>query len=136
MKQEFIAYEQALILKELGFDENCVAHWYNLYNKKELYIDERFANGQNQIKNGKQILCLAPLYQQAFRWFREKYNLFHEITLDSYKEPYRLYARILKLENHRNFVINRFEIGHFDNDKFEEAELACIKKLIEIVKNK
>jgi hypothetical protein len=29
MKNEFIPYEHALELKELGFDEPCLAYWYN-----------------------------------------------------------------------------------------------------------
>jgi hypothetical protein len=27
MKKEFISYEQALALKELGFDEPCFGYW-------------------------------------------------------------------------------------------------------------
>ena len=69
MEKEFIPYEQALVLKELGFDEPCFA-WFILEGdgaKSTLVLE----------KCPKQDigLCLAPLYQQAFRWFREKYNL-------------------------------------------------------------
>ena len=148
MKNEFLPYEQSLALKELGFDEPCFAI-YNLglsefetanVGQIRLFsslfkIDDKQSNiSYVNDKNSSKVT--APLWQQTFDWFRKKHNLFHEITLDSYKEPYRLYARILKLENHRNFVINRFEINHFDNNKYEEAELECLKKLIEIVKNK
>jgi hypothetical protein len=49
MNKEFIPYEQALELKELGFDEPCIAIWIDTIP--------------------------LPLYQQVFRWFREKYDL-------------------------------------------------------------
>jgi hypothetical protein len=29
MNKEFVPYEESLALKELGFDEPCLAHWYN-----------------------------------------------------------------------------------------------------------
>ena len=30
MENEFIPYEQALALKELGFDEPCIGYYYNV----------------------------------------------------------------------------------------------------------
>ena len=77
-QQEFIPYEQALELKELGFDEECFGYydteglevssdWYfNPHNKNSLFPEPYTTNNPK---------ISAPLYQQAFRWFREKYNL-------------------------------------------------------------
>ena len=82
MNKEFVTYEQAVALKELGFDEPCLGLYHN---DKTLY--------PTQCKSHEQFhgqVCSAPLYQQAFRWFREKCNLYSEINLDSYKEPYSL----------------------------------------------
>jgi len=62
----------------------------------------------------------APLKQQVFRWFREKY--------DAHMHPSRLM---------RNIYIVRY--GDWDSEAFktyEEAENACIDKLIEIAKQK
>jgi len=68
MEKEFIPYEQALALKELGFNEPCLGYYIELRNPQEgiLTIDKC----ENNIDG-----VLAPLYQQAFRWFREKCNL-------------------------------------------------------------
>jgi len=122
MKKEFIPYEQALALKELGFDEPC----FGFYDES-LY----FPNNENQYGTFcNQILdassCSAPLYQQAFRWFREKYGWtikINKIVKDTWS---------FTLEN---FTLKRelFE-GRFNT--YEEAELECLKKLIEIVKSK
>jgi hypothetical protein len=68
MNKEFISYEQALELKELGFDELCLA-WHN---SGRLFIDNY--NAINS-KMDFDYCCALPLYQQAFRWLNEKLNI-------------------------------------------------------------
>ena len=72
MKNEFIPYEQALALKELGFDESC----YNQYTDGTLDLPCTKYDYPDCVES-----IPAPLYQQAFRWFREKYNLEVEYSL-------------------------------------------------------
>jgi hypothetical protein len=119
MKKEFIPYEQALALKELGFDEPCFAY-YGEINGGEimLFLKKNFDN--------QALYILAPLYQQAFRWFREKHNI------DSYHiEPTNnMFSNFYGVLGLRTATFN----GGFKT--YEEAELACLKKLIEIVKRK
>jgi hypothetical protein len=69
MTKEFISYEQALELKDLGFDEPCLA----FYNGKFLEsTDYDFDNGTSKDIG----LCIvAPLYQQAFRWLHEQLDM-------------------------------------------------------------
>jgi len=124
MKKEFIPYEQALALKELGFDEECLGHYHNA----ELIYHIHTNNEMQRFRYA------SPLYQQTFRWFREKHNLFHEIQIDRTTEP--------------KFCFDVFQYEHFGNYKEirigewylyrtqEEAELECLKELIEIVKEK
>jgi hypothetical protein len=126
MNKEFIPYEQALALKELGFDEPCFA-WY----------DGRYPSSINQdyCKNPEEWLniihCATPTFSQAFRWFREKYNL------DSFVK--HLYKSTIKVGYY--FGIDEYKGVEFQMDfdawykTYEEAELACLIKLIEIVKN-
>jgi hypothetical protein len=117
MNKEFIPYEQALELKELGFNELCLFYYEDnealrIYHQSEIYDD----------------LVGAPLYQQAFRWFREKYNIFSCIMTEySYGGHISAY--------HINGV-RQSNISKGDYKSYEEAELECLKKLIEIVKNK
>jgi hypothetical protein len=70
MEKEFISYKQALALKELGFDKPCFFS-YNIWNNKKL--NDAYYNyvNHNEIND----LVSAPLYQQAFSFFRENYNL-------------------------------------------------------------
>ena len=69
MKNEFIPYQQALELKELGFNEPCLGKFF--YNHLEIGGNWR----NDDFKEDPDIFISAPLYQQVFRWFREKYNL-------------------------------------------------------------
>ena len=120
MNKEFIPYEQALVLKELGFDEPC----FGLYHNDKTFYP-------TQCKSHEQYhgqICSAPLYQQAFRWFRKKYNLkswIQEHTTDTFIYEIRPH----KLTDYKEGEVYVYKIP-------EEAELHCLKKLIEIVKNK
>ena len=122
MNKEFIPYEQALELKELGFNEECMFFYCNHKNVIRIVPSEI---NIEYFRDKDFITCLAPLYQQAFRWFREKYELFCWIEKFHKDETYIFQippANFTKIQ------------GHFNT--YEEAELACLKKLIEIIKNK
>jgi hypothetical protein len=115
MKKEFIPYEQALALKELGFTKNGFG-WYN-NERSALSIGDLWRSSENAI--------IAPTFSQCFRWFREKYYL-HPLI-----EQTQVDYRCSIVERPRIFY-------HIDNifDTYEEAELECLKKLIEIIKEK
>ena len=121
MKNEFIPYEQALALKELGFDEPCLG-FYNHQGQLILMTQEDENSIQvyknSYVKLGKQYA--VPLHQQAFRWFREKYGLCLVIKPIDDK----------KLDLGYNLLKN----GLIMNARltYEEVELACLKKLIEL----
>jgi hypothetical protein len=86
-----------------------------------------FKNNQMVKKAG---LCTAPTYSQAFRWFREKYKyLVSPFSTESEEGKVIYYFEIGK--------VDKFTVDIYSDDKstYEEAELACLKKLIEIVKN-
>ena len=121
MKKEFIPYEQALALKELGFDEPCFSA---IFEDKIIRCDN--------IKNSTSDYLSAPTFSQAFRWFREKYDLYSHIR------------ESLGFDFILEFVtqINGTYVNHNDSDKpinrfetYDEAELECLKKLIELVKD-
>lgn len=119
MEKEFIPYEIALALKELGFNENCIA----TFDEDKNFELQDFE--QNYDTFPKHIIA-RPLYQQAFRWFREKYNLSYCIE-SHYTDEWFFFYKIEGID--KRYGENK------DFDTYEEAELACLKKLIEIVKN-
>ena len=124
MKNEFIPYEEALALKELGFDEECFGFFDDIDDDHELFLIR--TQTWNAEHNLNKHLTRAPLYQQAFRWFREKYNLLHIINIDlsdNLKDKVYVYS----IEDHLGSIVDRSE----EYQTYEEAELACLKKLIE-----
>ena len=111
MENEFTTYEQALALKELGFDEPCFG-----------YYDE----GGNLYTEMVEVLK-APLYQQAFRLFREKHNLVYTIGHIGHTDSWTFATENLQ-------VAGQEWSKHYST--YEEAELECLKQLIKVVKEK
>jgi hypothetical protein len=129
MNKEFVPYEQALALKELGFNKHCFAKYYQQDgNTPFIQIGESEIEEAESAGDDVTFECDAPLYQQAFRWFREKYFIHHEIGRDFDTWDYELYD--FKSGN------KHIPTGFKTFNTYEEAELACLIKLIEIVKNK
>ena len=123
MTKEFTPYEQALALKELGFDEPC----FGLFDNIE---PNEFYQVHSHASMGTGTFIKAPLYQQAFRFFREKSLLegIVEKATDFYWYKFSVY--FYGKEN-KQLLLKGVEYK-----TYEEAELACLIKLIEIVKKK
>jgi hypothetical protein len=141
MTKEFIPYEQAVELKEIGFCEECFG-CYQLAEFRDyrvgLEVDNKIVlntlNGYRNYDNENQIP--APLYQQAFRWFREKYRLYSAVNVDQTMEPKFAYCISEYCSNALTYGWNTIVFNSDLYYTYEEAELECLKKLIEIVKNK
>ena len=126
--KEFVPYELALRMKQLGFDEPCLG-FYNKEDRPNLgYCTNSF-----QDDTTLEIKCTAPLYQQAFRWFRDNHNLFHEINVDKTMEPKFAYT-IKEYESAQSFEGFKEDVlSEYLYYKHEEAETACLEKLVEII---
>ena len=120
--KDFTLYPEALELKQLGFDEPCLA----FYNGK--FLDSTQFDFDNcSMKDVGQCL-LAPTYSQAFRWFREKYNLEGIPQHAEDRLWYKFHISTYLEYGKKNIYAD------FEYPTYEKAELACLKKLIEIVK--
>jgi hypothetical protein len=147
--KDFVPYKESLELKALGFDEPCFMYYNHYsddisirrgllsnpinYNNVETNFESLLIyefRCKKEVRNSLNErgllyhLISAPTFSQAFRWFREKYDL-------------NFY--VWKKEDLFRIVLQRpFENSYFFNNEFntyEEAELECLRKLIEIVKN-
>ena len=75
MKHLFIPYELALIAKEKGFNEDCLAYYQdegNLVCCDTNQVKGEFIPYKEQRDDDS---ATAPLYQQIVDWFREKHNI-------------------------------------------------------------
>ena len=130
MEKEFLDYPEALELKELGFDEPCFTYFLNgimqpsLNPKDYTYFSEMSEINKNMLNYEN---VLTPTFSAAFRWFREKHNLVFNFISYSIVKPG---------EYHWSITWNDEAKAGGIVKTYEEAELACLKKLIEIVKQK
>jgi hypothetical protein len=146
MNKELVLPEQSLELKELGFDKPCFGY----------YQQEWHDDGMTELEPSLQMIiskqhqhayqiCTAPTFSQAFRWFIEKYKLdclFEDnLVEDENGEEvemwdFFIYKTRQKVDNKvMEFCSNNFNT-YTECFSKEEAELECLKKLIELVKNK
>jgi len=127
MEREFVSYEQALALKELGFEEDTLG-WYDGDTKK-LYTDMPYELFMDDIG-----FALAPLKQQVFRWFREKKILGEIRPIDDWN----YWGFLISEEDYQSpfYISYSTDVDFKEYPTYEEAENACIDKLIEIAKNK
>ena len=131
MNKLFVPYKESLILKDLGFNEVCFGFYNNAI--ADVYIKQDFNDELRGIYKGD---FEAPLYQQAFRWFKEKYKLMSCITPCSDGEYIFTLYDLNKCD--LEVFVEDIEIMESEDsyEFFEDAELEGLKKLIEIVKNK
>ena len=132
MEKEFVPYAQSLQLKELGFDKPCLA-FYNTKVDESLsfvdlfgFLDEKIID--DYYYNSLGLYVSAPTFSQVFRWFREKSGLkswIQEHTTDTFIYEIRPH----KLTDYKEGEVYVYKV-------YEDAELALIDKLIEILKNK
>ena len=122
MQEHFVNYNQALSLKELGFDEPCLGGWdkpgdWWWHPDSDITVD-------------------GPLKSQVFKWFREKHGIwvtFEYDDCDCVEANVCWYVgKCFTYGIGPLFLTN--ELNDFKT--YEEAESACIDKLIEIIKEK
>jgi hypothetical protein len=147
MEKEFVNYNQALKLKELGFDEPCFGFYQLEYGEIRPTMvddDEQYRlTGYRTCKNSEipKHYTSAPTFSQCFRWFREKYQIFPEVLTDCTTEPKFVFTYNKFFGNPKDLTEQEWgwenNIGQYSElyRSYEEAELECLKKLIEIVEN-
>jgi hypothetical protein len=124
MEKEFVSYEIALKLKELGFDEPCITYYYELTSNLRTHLGVDILNAWTYKGNKKLGFTLAPLYQQVFKWFREKHELNYKI-----KQTARC------LYSAKVYTVDKLHVYLIEDDfyDFKSAEIAILEKMIEIV---
>jgi len=123
MDKEFLPPKEAIALKKLGFNEPCFKGFSQIVKGLNYFPNDN--EGKNSDYN--RVICM-PLYQQVFEWFEKEHKLI------GYAKPVRNF-------NHKTgyvyviFEHSESKISEMFKTK-KDAELACIKKLIKIVKQK
>ena len=128
MENEIVPYDESLALAQIGFIQGCWHAYHDLTwpSKEDKHKLETFHSLTSYMESYSHKYInpvLAPTYSQAFRWFREQYGLCLVIKpIDDKKLDlgYNLLKNGLIMSAHLTY---------------ETAELFCLRKLIEIIKN-
>jgi len=127
MNKLFIPYEQALAMSDLGYDEKCLGLYTNNPSGPELLIGEFTVSPDSEFE------IYAPLWQQAFQYFRDLGYKFYinSGTLNMNKQYVDWYYRISRYGD----VIS--EIDHRDGFMdYETARNLLLEDLIMIEQNR
>ena len=127
MEQDFVLYESAVKLREIGFIEPCLRvgnpHGHTVWKWYEVDADTVTVSVQDvlDVEYGPEWVGI-PTYSQAFRWFRNK-----GLLIDVSSNDLNVYEFYIKISRIRSVLSDSYATH-------EDAERACLEKLIEIVK--
>lgn len=116
MEEEFVPYELAVKLKELGFDKECFGGYIRLSNGDfELaFYKDRLINFNKE----SNIYVSAPLWQQAFDFML---NLLPELQL---------------LQDRKSFDVKYFSDSEVKYLVFKGDRINCLEAMIEFLQKK
>lgn len=128
LEKEFVPYELALRMKELGFDEPCLGY----YSNGELVYSSHANNTMQRFRYS------APTWQSAFDWFGDKYQLYASIVTDHTSYPKYAYEIARFVGNPKDLTEKEW---YWDDMILspnlyrtkEEARMQCLAKLLPIV---
>lgn len=121
----FLPSDLADKLKELGFNEPCLAVWDSITHElfvrdaKSFYHDIDYAQMPS-------IFTWAPVWQQAFDWFANVHKINNFVTRSNSDDSWGF-------EVFRDDYSDCWECYYTTQD---EARIACLEKLIELTKGK
>lgn len=139
MNKQFVTYEIALKLKELGFNNTSKLFDYQFFYRN----GDNFVMGNDGALNiwnyyGDNLI-LAPLWQQVIDWFRNRYNL----LIDSPKlDVWNIGKWSVKITSIDKSIVLEEHVGqpywriYRCFRTYEEAREQAILKAIELCKQK
>lgn len=118
IKEDYVSFDLAKLLKEKGFDEKCL-HWYVANEPQEGVVERGFGKNQFYIN--------APTQQMARKWLREVHYIYADpIKQGNYNDCSEYYTWIVACMGiiHRNSSVA-------DKLSYKEACEAAIKYALE-----
>lgn len=145
MREEFVPYEIALALKDLGLDAGCFAMWTKGLSEFEYstsmlprIFSSKFELDDTQscksyVNNPKASFGIAaPTFSQAFDFLRKKYYLYGivipTITMNWTFKTMIVVEEEVEVPPYKNVQAE-------DYSSHEQAELALLKELIKLAGN-
>ena len=133
IKEAYVSFEVAKLLKEKGFNYPCRA----VYSPKGIVTHYLKEEVRAYDLKGHKKLC--PTHQMAIKWLREVYHIEISITfgfpfIDG-KQQYKYFWSIVKVcDNHLEYPMNDSSSASYNEemvDSYEEAVEAALKYSLE-----
>ena len=127
MKEAYVSFETAKLLKEKGFDERTLYHYTNCDKLQHNIV-------YNQYKNSEMLNAYsAPTHQMACAWLREVHKVL--IVIDAYHADHwegYIDSFEISIYSHASTIIVPNEIAHHTDyeDAVEVAIKYCLENLI------
>lgn len=125
LEEDFVPYEEAIALRELGFNKPCMGvfaldkNGFERCGRKTLWTDVF----DTWVK--------TPTWKVAFKWFRENKGLYGTIVPQIQKKFHYDIWRIFD-ENNSPILSERVIFSNRGYKTPEKAELECLRELIKI----
>jgi len=120
MEEKFVSYSIALLLKELGFSDECLALFVKDYDYKLSMFGQRFDNKIETSKDFEDDIdkddVLATLWQDAIDWLSINYSILIQQQFNGYT------------------IVRKFGDKIFISDVWINAREKSFLKAIEIIK--
>ena len=125
IKEDYVSFEVAKLLRDKGFDEPCNAYWFHMIDAEPIFND----NMPRQIYNNKSDtieIISCPTLQMARKWLRIEHNI--HIWVEPNHDKEGLYNAHVKVGWWSN---NWAGIGYNTDEAACEAAITyCLKLLI------
>lgn len=141
MEKEFIQYELAVKLKELGYPQNEYSNCFGRYRLRFDNILNSYYLDFGAYNPNKGNDVIAPLWQQAFDWFDRQCGLF--VSFDKVDNTRKVYYYFTIIDSiHREYddesMVDsaKSTVDWSEYETYEQARHACLEKLIELITTK
>ena len=119
IKEDYVSFETAKLLKEKGFNERCLKEYYNGGVLSDITIEAKYNTIDNQIS--------APTLQMAQKWLREVYGIDFSIEINDPAISDRKYYVVIWAKNCESYILELFSSYE---EALEEAIKYCLENLI------
>jgi hypothetical protein len=131
---EYLPHDESTQLKRLGFNLPCFfcfdAHATLMRCSVLKENDEEFRGiNHNAVYHQGQTYTSQPSYHQAIKWFRDRHGLHAEPIWDNDNGTYWFFSITMV----GDVEFDAIDLGR--SETYEEAELACVRKLISLIEN-
>ena len=127
IKEDYVSFEIAKLLKEKGFDEPCECFYDTEHN--DISIVNGWMDTSNSLLEEREFLCYsAPTLQMAMKWLREMYDIHVVPRKDFFNGTYTG----MIYDGRRENVFDKDDyIALVGYETYEQACEDCIKYCLE-----